>query len=181
MRYHRHRDQLAKHPSNWWLRHHSTQYLLAVLVHQKSPDLYKRPEEVPTGNSHAKIHAGATVRTQDKRATARDKDTRLEACLRMENKADCETNQEFKRARVPATEQHTIQQQTNSVATQIRLFNKNCIAFIAVHNEKTYMNAIVELLTSFAQPSHRVVDGKGTSSVAQGGDSSEGSLSDGKY
>ena len=99
----------------------------------------------------------------------------------MDNDADRETNQEFKRARVLAAEQHIIQQRTNSVATQIRLFNENRDAFIAIHDEETYARAIVGLLNSFPQPSRRIVDGNGTSSVAWGSESLEGSSSDGIY
>ena len=99
----------------------------------------------------------------------------------MENYANCKTNWEFKHAKVIAAEQHIIQQQTNSVATQICLFNENRDAVIAVHNEETYMRAIVGLLNSFPQPSRRIVDGNGTSSMARGGESSEGSSSDGIY
>ncbi len=120
------------------MRHHFTQYLLACFDSSKNLDLYERPEEVPAENSPANLRAAVTVRTQDKRAAARDKDARLEACLRMENNAYHETNQELKCARVLAAEQHIIQQQTNSVVTQICLFNKNGYAFISVHDEETY-------------------------------------------
>ncbi len=92
--------------------------------------------------------------------------------MRIDNEEDRASQREFKRARVLAAEQHVIREQTNSVATQLRLFSENKAAYVSTFGgEEAYNRAIVGLLQSFPNPSCRFATLRGSKATYDQGES----------
>lgn len=136
-----HTDEEIEVPPQFYLTHSKLDCLLAVMVHRKSPDLHEDPSSLKPGSSRIEQRAATAQRVQEERATARSAREDFDDSIL-----------QYKKMKLAAAEAVVTNQVINGIQAQIKMFQDNKEAFIAIEGEINYYKHIMGLLKSMPRP-----------------------------
>jgi hypothetical protein len=120
-------------PKGWWLEHYSIVFLLAVMVHCKSPTIINAAANAMPGPSRTVMRANAAASVaQECRVESNSRHEQTSTANAKQSSPDNELEATFKAARVEGMKGVAIKHRITAAEMKLKLMNENREYYIAV-------------------------------------------------